>query len=122
MDAACSHCSGAQEDTLHSLWSRSGLKEVWEKDFGWIFGSGVVFTSFEELVSLVFTKSELVPLFATTTWSVWFHRNKTRLNENTRSLGQIVGFAQDYVRDFKSLKCNSPTVRAAAPKVWSPPV
>ena len=73
-------------------------------------------------VSLVFTKSELVPLFATTTWSVWFHRNKTRLNENARSLGQIVGFAQDYVRDFKSLKCNSPTVRAAAPKVWSPPV
>ena len=97
LDATCSHCSGAHEDTLHSLWSCSGLKGVWEKDFGWIFRSGVVFSSFKELVNLVYTKPALVPLFVATTWSVWFHRNKIRLSENARPLGQIVGFAWDYV-------------------------
>ena len=81
----------------------------------------MVFYSFKELVNLVFTKSELVPLFATIAWSVWFYRNKICLSENARPMGQIVGFVQDYVRDFKSLECCTPTVRIAAPKVWSPP-
>ena len=81
----------------------------------------MVFSSFKELVNLVFTKSELVPLFATTAWLVWFYRNKIRLSENARPMGQIVGFVWDYVRDFKSSECCTPTVRIAAPKVWSPP-
>ena len=121
LDATCSHCSGAHEDTLHSLWSCSGFKGVWEKDFGWIFRSGVVFSSFKELVNLVYTKPALVPLFAATTWSVWFHRNKIRLSENARPLGQIVGFAWDYVQDFKSLTRCTLMVRVVALKVWSPP-
>ena len=75
-DAICSRYSGAHEDTLHSLWSCDGLKEVWMKDFGWIFRFRVLFSSFKELVKLVFTRSNLIPLFAITTWSIWFHRNK----------------------------------------------
>nr|POE51331.1 putative ribonuclease h protein [Quercus suber] len=122
LDATCSRCSSVYEDTLHSLWSCSGLKEVWEVDFSWSFGSGVIFSPFKELVKLVFTRPESVPLFATTAWSVWLHRNKIRLSENARPLGQIAGFARDYVCDFRSLKRSSPTIRVAAPKVWSPPV
>ena len=82
----------------------------------------MAFSFFKELVKLVFSKVELVPLFAATAWSVWFHRNKIRLSENARPLGQIVGFTRDYVRDFRSLKSSIPTVQVAAPKVWSPPV
>ncbi|KAL0006716.1 hypothetical protein SO802_008218 [Lithocarpus litseifolius] len=33
-DAVCNRCSCALEDTLHLLWSCSGLKEIWEKEFG----------------------------------------------------------------------------------------
>lgn len=65
-DASCSRYFVAFEDTLHSLWSCSGLKEVWEKDFGWIHKFGVAFTTFRELIELVFTKSETTALFATT--------------------------------------------------------
>lgn len=99
MSAACYRCSSASEDVLHSLWSCNGLKEVWEKDFGWVFRSGMVFTSFRDLVKLVFTKSGTAALFATTAWSVWFHRNKTRVNESTRPLGQIADLARDYLHD-----------------------
>ena len=121
LDAACNCCVGAQEDILHSLWSCNGLKEVWGKDFGWIFRSGLVFSSFKEFAVLVFTKPDLVPLFAMTAGSIWFHRNKVRVGENVRPLGQIAGFARDYVCNFKSLKKCSSMVRALAPKVWSPP-
>ena len=81
----------------------------------------MVFSSFNELVNLVFTNSKLVPLFAITAWLVWFHRNKICLSENARPMGQIVGFVRDYVHDFKSSECCTPTVCIAAPKVWSPP-
>ncbi|KAK9997041.1 hypothetical protein SO802_021727 [Lithocarpus litseifolius] len=99
----------------------ANTEEVWEVDFGWISGSGWAASSFTELVKLVFTRPDLVPLFAATAWSIWFHRNKVRLNENTRLMGQIAGFARDYVRDFRSSNSSSSTVRSTAPKVWSPP-
>ena len=121
IDASCNRCTGVQEDLLHSLWSCNDLKEVWRRDFGWIFRSGSIFSSFKELVALVFTKPELVPLFATTAWSIWFHRNKTRVGESVRPLDQLAGFAREYVHDFKSLKKSSSTLRVSAPKTWSPP-
>ena len=122
LDATCNCCSDVQEDLLHSLWSCSGLKEVWGRDFGWIFRSGSVFSSFKDLTTLVFTKPELVPLFAATTWSIWYHRNKVRVGENVRLLNQIFGFARDYMHGFKSIKRCSTTVYALAPKVWNPPI
>nr|POE76924.1 hypothetical protein CFP56_26315 [Quercus suber] len=81
--------------------------------------SRVVLSSFKELVKLFFTKSELVP--PTTAWLVWFHRNKFRVGENARPLGQIVSFERDYVRDFKSLKSSTPMVRVATQKIRKPP-
>ena len=120
---ACFRCSSASEDTLHSLWSCTGLNEVWEKDFGWIFRIGLVFTSFRNLVELIFAKPEKVALFATIAWSVWYYRNKTRLNENTRLLDQIAGFARKYLRGCKSLFHRSPPppIRKASLRRWSPP-
>lgn len=81
----------------------------------------MVFTSFGDLVKQVFAKSEIVALFATIVWSVWYHRNKTQLNESTRPLDQIAGFARDYIRDFNSLKRNSPSVHKIMPRRSSPP-
>lgn len=73
------------------------------------------------MVELVFTKSETAALFATIAWSVWFHRYKIRLNENTRPLGQLVGFARDFICDYKSLKHSFTLVREAVSKRRSPP-
>nr|POF23768.1 putative ribonuclease h protein [Quercus suber] len=120
-EAVCTRCSSASEDVLHSLWSCNGLKEVWEKDFGGVFRTGLVFTSFWNLVEHIFTKPEKAALFAMTVWFVWYHRNMTRLNESTRSLGQIAGFMRDFFRDRKSLYHRSSHVRKASPRRWSPP-
>nr|POF06416.1 hypothetical protein CFP56_69589 [Quercus suber] len=77
----------ALEDTLHALWRCDCLKEVWMRDFSWFFKSGEELGSFMELVKRIFMRPETVALFATIVWLVWYHRNKTRLNETSLPLG-----------------------------------
>lgn len=90
------------------------------KDFGWVFRFGEELGSFLELVKRIFTRPRTVALFATTAWLVWYYRNKTRLNETTLPLGQIVNFAHDYIRDYKALKRCSSNVCHVASAHWSP--
>ena len=47
-DAIYQCCLSDSEDTLHSLWSCNSLKEVWEKDFSWVFKTEVEFKAFLE--------------------------------------------------------------------------
>lgn len=91
------------------------------KDFGWVFKSREEPGCFTKLVKQIFMRPRTGALFATTAWSVWYHLNKTCLNETTLSLRQIVNFAHDYIQDYKALKRFSSSVHRAAPTHWSPP-
>uniref|UniRef100_A0A7N2L779 RNase H type-1 domain-containing protein n=1 Tax=Quercus lobata TaxID=97700 RepID=A0A7N2L779_QUELO len=110
------------EDVLHSLWSCDKLKAVWEKDFGWAVRSGNSLNSFSKLLKLIQSKPHSVALFAATAWSVWYHKNKTRLNETTLPLEKITDFARDYIRDFNNLIKIPPCSRYAVQRRWCPPV
>ena len=101
-EAVCQRCSDGMEDVLHSLWSCDKLKAVWEKDFGWAVRSGNSLNS-SKLLKLIQSKPHSVALFAAIAWSVWYHKNKTRLNETTLPLEKITDFARDYIRDFNNL-------------------
>nr|POE64187.1 putative ribonuclease h protein [Quercus suber] len=113
-EAVCQRCSDGGEDVLHSLWSCDKLQAVGEKDFGWAVRSGISLNSFFELLKLIQSKPYSVALFVATAWSVWYHRNKTHLNETTLPFEKITDFARDYIRDFKMLisipPCSRPTV------------
>ena len=84
-------------------------------------GLGVQWTSFSELLKFIQTKPHIVALFAATAWSIWYHRNKLRLDEASISLGKIAGFAQDYIRDFKNLTSIPPCSIRTALQRWCPP-
>lgn len=114
-------CSNGSEDVLHSLCSCDKLKEVWEEDFGWVDRSRAQLNSFSELLKLIQSKPHSVALFAATAWSIWYHRNKTRLNETSLPLGKIEGFARDYIRNFNNLISIPPSSRRAVPQRWCPP-
>ena len=86
-DSVCQRCSNGSEDVIHSLWSCDGLREVWNGEFGWVYGSGVRWASFAEILKFVQTKPHSIAIFAATTWSVWYHRNKLWLGEATIPLG-----------------------------------
>ena len=86
-DSVCQRYLNGSEDMVHSLWTCDGLREVWNVEFGWVHGSGVQWTSFSELLKLIQTKPHTVALFVATAWSIWYHRNKLRLNEPSRPLG-----------------------------------
>ena len=99
-EVVCHRCSDGVEDILHSVWSCEKLKIVWEKDFGWEIRSGNSLNSFPKLLKLIQSRPHSVALFAATAWSIWYHRNKSRLNDTTLPLEKISGFARDYIRDF----------------------
>ena len=91
-------------------------------EFGWVHGSRVQWTSFFELLKLIQTKPHIVALFAATASSIWYHRNKLRLDKPSRLLGQIRRFAWDYIRDFQNLTCIPSCSVRTAPRRWCPPV
>ena len=90
-------------------------------EFGWVHGSRVQWTSFFELLKLIQTKPHTIALFAATAWSIWYHRNKLRLDEPSKPLGQIRRFAQDYIRDFQNLTCIPSCLVHTASQRWCPP-
>ena len=76
---SCDHCSLQAEDTLHALWSCTGLNEVWDGD-RWNFRSRVHFEDFKGLRSWIYENGKPLDLFAIQVWSIWNQRNKLRLN------------------------------------------
>ena len=82
---------------------------------------GVQWTSFSELLKRIQSKPHTVALFAATAWSIWYHRNKLRLDEPSRPLGQIRSFAREYIRDFQTLNCSPSCSVRTGPRKWSPP-
>ena len=95
---------------------------VWERDFGWALRSGNALNSFTELLKLIQSRPHSVALFAATAWSIWHHRNKSRLNDTTLPLEKISGFARDYIQDFNKLITIPPCSHHSVQRRWSPPI
>ena len=84
-------CSLQAEDTLHALWSCTGLDEVWEGDT-WNFRSTTHFADFKELCSWILENEKPMDRFAIQVWSIWNQRKKLRLNQTcclTKDLQQM---------------------------------
>lgn len=77
----CDHCSLQAEDSLHALWSFTGLNEVWDGD-SWNFRSNIQFTDFKELCSWILENGKPMEFFAVQVWSIWNQHNKLRLNQS----------------------------------------
>nr|XP_023891408.1 uncharacterized protein LOC112003444 [Quercus suber] len=77
----CDRCFLQAEDSLHALWSCTGLNEVWDGD-SWSFRSNIQFTDFKELCSWILENGKPMELFAVQVWSIWNQRNKLRLNQS----------------------------------------
>nr|XP_023898722.1 uncharacterized protein LOC112010605 [Quercus suber] len=74
-----------------------------------------------DLVQLVQESTQLLPLFATTAWAIWHHRNKSRLQETSVPLERIASFAKEYLLSFKTLNSPPPTVKRQIVQRWFPP-
>ncbi|XP_050290308.1 uncharacterized protein LOC126728547 [Quercus robur] len=78
--------------------------------------------SFPELIRMVQSRQHQLPLFATIAWSIWHHRNKSRLQQSSLPLNKIAGYAKEYIRGFKNLQQQQQIVcRKIQTRKWSPP-
>ena len=120
-DSSCPRCSNCSESVEHALWNYACIKALWDLDFYWVDRCSSVVESFLDVLQKVRTKPALLPLFATTAWTIWYQRNKARLLDQPLPLHHIVGFARNYLKEFKSLDSPHPPRRQATPRSWSPP-
>ena len=94
---------------------------AWDIDFHWVDRSSTSSESFSEVFQKICSNPALVPLFAVTAWSIWYQRNKLRLNENPLPLQNIAGFAKNYLSKFRSLEKSHPHGRSSIIRRWYPP-
>nr|POE84454.1 hypothetical protein CFP56_40774 [Quercus suber] len=110
------------EIVLHAIWGCEKVQQVWTAEFGWVDRSTAASVSFPELVCMVQSRQHQLPLFATTTWSIWHHQNKSRLQQSSLPLNKIAGYAKEYIRGFKNLQQQQQKVcRKNQTRKWSPP-
>ena len=77
--------------------------------------------SFSDVFKKIRSNPALVPLFAVMAWSIWYQRNKFRLNDNPLPLQNIAGFAKNYLSKFKSLEKSHPHGSSSILRKWHPP-
>ena len=82
---------------VHTLWSYTYIKVVWNSDFNWVVCCPSDSESFSDVLQKIRAKLALVPLFATTAWSIWFQRNKSRHQDHPLPLHSIAGFVKNYL-------------------------
>ena len=96
----CHLCSDHPADANHALWGCFRVRQVWQRRFGWLVNSQGSEGSFSNLVHGVQKVPKLFPLFAVTAWSIWHHRNKSRLQAAMVLLGRLAEFAENYLHNF----------------------
>ena len=70
----------------------------------WVNEAVAAHGSFMDLVDLCVTKPGMGELFKTTSWFLWNHQNKVRLNERTLSLSRAGEVAKNLVRQVQQVK------------------
>ena len=85
-ESVCHRCSRGSEGVVHALWGCEYLKVVWDSKFGWVNRNLVSSDLFLNLLQRIQDKLAFLPLFATIVWSIWYQRNKSRLQENSLPL------------------------------------
>ena len=119
-ESGCPRCSGDSESVVHTLWSCSCIKVVWDSDFKWVDRSSAASDSFSDVLPKICSKPTLLPLFAATAWSIWYQRNKSCLQDNPLPLRNIVGFAKNYLCEFRGLDKHHPHRCRSVLRRWLP--
>ena len=120
-ESGCPRCSGSSKFVVHALWSCTCIKVVWNTDFNWGDQCPTDSESFSNVLQKIRAKPALVSLFATTAWSIWFQRNKSRQQDHPLPLHNIAGFAKNYLCEFRGLGSPKPLKRRTISRRWCPP-
>ena len=96
-DPMCHLCNKFPEDVKHALWDCKAVKIVWCNEFNKVNRMESAHGSFTDLGERLIAKPRATEMFATRTWYVWTHRNKTRLGEKATPLERIGEAAKNYL-------------------------
>ena len=119
----CDRCGADKKDTNHILWLCPSARVVWESSPIWSLFCNSQHQNFEEVTNFIFQldQPELQELFAILAWSLWFCRNKIRMNELDKVPHDVVSWANNFRLEFQSPKEGMKAARPNENLKWVPP-
>jgi hypothetical protein len=126
-DPRCSSCTDQIESTIHALWQCKSIAPIWHS-ISW--GQTLSKTSYTDCIDLIYQctltlSTNELQLFAVICWSIWYRRNRLRLQQPADTNTQLVRRARETLLEFhaaqdrgkqRSMQPNSTTVIK-----WKPP-
>ncbi|KAA3458346.1 reverse transcriptase [Gossypium australe] len=122
-ELVCPLCKEATEDSGHLLWYCKLLREVWtyfQIPFLGIDESSEPLKNFSRL--FIAAEEHQRNVIATSTWSLWYRRNKL-IHEGVKfQLQEALGFIRGYVSETELVRKNlQPQVKPILDELWRPP-
>ena len=102
-DPSCTNCSNQSESTIHALWQCKMVQPVWQSiSWGPNLGESN-YTGFIDLLHQCFStlSTSEVQLFSMISWSIWYRRNRLRLQQPADNNFQLVKRARESLTEFQ---------------------
>lgn len=123
-DDRCDQCKGATEDVLHALWSCPLLSQVWSHDIAWNYNASLHFLSFRDLVEHIMEIGNVLNLFATMVWAIWYRRKSIRTTAKPFPIKKVFLEVQNARASFvRIIPPRPPDQPSQTPPrlIWKPP-
>uniref|UniRef100_A0A2N9G7B6 Reverse transcriptase domain-containing protein n=1 Tax=Fagus sylvatica TaxID=28930 RepID=A0A2N9G7B6_FAGSY len=126
-DPRCNSCTDQIESTIHTLWQCKSIAPIWHS-ISW--GQTLSKIAYTDCIDLIYQCTQTLStnelqLFAVICWSIWYRRNRLRLQQPADTNTQLVRRARETLLEFhaaqdrgkqRSMQPNSTTVIK-----WKPP-
>ena len=126
-DPHCPNCTASVEDTVHALWTCKHLQEVWQATEWGRKLRGSNYVDFMELYCAVTQtcRTEELQIFAMVTWSIWYRRNRQRLDHPIEELHRLLPRSIELLMEFHHAQDDVPpqpaSTRPTCQPKWKPP-
>jgi ribonuclease HI len=126
-DPKCPNCTVSIEDTYHALWNCKNLQEVWKATEWGRKLKGSHYVDFMELYCAInhTFRTEELQIFAMVTWSIWYRRNRQRLNHPLEEIHRLLPRSIELLMEFHRVQDDLPprpaSTRPACNAQWKPP-
>jgi hypothetical protein len=101
-DPRCPNCSNSVENTLHALLQCKSLQMIWQAT---PWGRRLEEDSYVDFMELYYRnmqtlQAQELQLFAMITWSIWYRRNRQRLDQPTEDIARLLPRAFELLTEF----------------------
>ncbi|KAK9993512.1 hypothetical protein SO802_023215 [Lithocarpus litseifolius] len=97
----CDHCKRDPENTIHALWTCSGLNQIWEALPKLNFHQTNSFSNISDLLLFAQREGKNMEELTILLWTIWYRRNQIRVKNTDYLISHIASIAKQTLQDFR---------------------